>query len=76
VAGSDVAGIQTKAVKKGNEWVLNGQKMWITNSGHANWYFVLAKTDPNAPPGKAFTGKTPSLFLFFFPSDFVCNSRC
>lgn len=56
VAGSDVAGIQTKAVKKGDKWILNGQKMWITNCGHANWYFVLAKTDPNAKAGKAFTG--------------------
>ncbi|XP_067662803.1 medium-chain specific acyl-CoA dehydrogenase, mitochondrial-like [Haliotis asinina] len=57
-AGSDVAGIKTRAVKKGNEYVLNGQKMWITNGGHANWYFVLARTDPDpkAPAGKAFTG--------------------
>lgn len=43
-AGSDVAGAKTTAVKKGNEYVINGQKMWITNGGHANWFFVLAKT--------------------------------
>lgn len=57
-AGSDVAGIKTRAVKKGNEYVLNGQKMWITNGGHANWYFVLARTaeDPKMSAGKAFTG--------------------
>lgn len=55
-SGSDVAGIQTKAVKKGNDWVLNGQKMWITNAGHASWFFVLAKTDPTAKAGSAFTG--------------------
>lgn len=57
-AGSDVAGIKTRAVKKGNEYVLNGQKMWITNGGHANWYFVLARTaeDPKTSAGKAFTG--------------------
>ncbi|XP_066295247.1 medium-chain specific acyl-CoA dehydrogenase, mitochondrial-like isoform X2 [Branchiostoma lanceolatum] len=57
-AGSDVAGIKTKAVKKGDEYILNGQKMWITNGGHANRYFVLARTsdDPNMPAGKAFTG--------------------
>lgn len=54
--GSDVAGVkvpsdtrdeltlQTTAVKKGNEWVINGQKMWITGAGHANWFFVLART--------------------------------
>ncbi|KAJ8930065.1 hypothetical protein NQ314_017170 [Rhamnusium bicolor] len=57
-AGSDVNGIKTKAEKKGDEWILNGQKMWITNGGVANWYFVLARTnsDPKAPASKAFTG--------------------
>ncbi|CAG2106743.1 unnamed protein product, partial [Medioppia subpectinata] len=58
-AGSDVAGIQSKAVRnKDGDYVLNGQKMWITNGGVANWYFVLARTDPNpkTPAGKAFTG--------------------
>ena len=56
-AGSDVAGIKTKAEKKGKEWILNGTKMWITNGGVANWYFVLARSnpDPKAPAGKAFT---------------------
>ena len=57
-AGSDVANIQTKAVKKGDHYVITGQKMWITNAGFANWYFVLARThpDPNAPASKALTG--------------------
>merc|ERR550537_2070222 len=55
-AGSDVAGLSTTAVKKGDDWVLNGSKMWITNGGVANWYFVLAKTDPNAKTGAGFTG--------------------
>lgn len=56
-AGTDVNGLKTKAVKKGNEWVINGQKMWITNGGVANWYFVLARTaEPGVPAGKAFTG--------------------
>merc|ERR1719399_1214514 len=54
-AGSDVAGLATTAVKKGDEWVLNGQKMWITNGGVANWYFVLAKTDPTKGAGSGFT---------------------
>lgn len=40
-AGSDVNGIKTKAEKKGDEWILNGQKMWITNGGVANWYVFL-----------------------------------
>ncbi|XP_032884996.1 medium-chain specific acyl-CoA dehydrogenase, mitochondrial [Amblyraja radiata] len=57
-AGSDVAGIMTRAEKKGNEYIINGQKMWITNGGKANWYFLLARTnpDPKASAGKAFTG--------------------
>ncbi|XP_076171045.1 medium-chain acyl-CoA dehydrogenase [Ptiloglossa arizonensis] len=56
-AGSDVAGVKTKAEKKGKEWILNGTKMWITNGGVANWYFVLARTnsDPKVPASKAFT---------------------
>ncbi|KAK7580263.1 hypothetical protein V9T40_000892 [Parthenolecanium corni] len=57
-AGSDVSAIKTKAEKKGDEYILNGQKMWITNGGVANWYFVLARTDPDpkTPASKAFTG--------------------
>lgn len=43
-AGSDVAGLKTRAVKMGDEYVVNGQKMWITNGGKANWY-VLTTTD-------------------------------
>merc|ERR1719334_2805414 len=51
-------GIKTKAEKKGDEWVINGQKMWITNGGVADFYFVLARTnpDPKCPTSKAFTG--------------------
>jgi len=57
-AGSDVASIKTKAVKKGDDFVINGQKMWITNGGVADFYFVLARTnpDPKCPASKAFTG--------------------
>jgi acyl-CoA dehydrogenase len=42
-------------VKKGDSFVINGQKMWITNSGFANWFFVLAVTDPSKGP-KGMTG--------------------
>ena len=45
-AGSDVAGIRTSARREGNEWVLNGTKMFITNGVHADVYFVAAKTGP------------------------------
>ena len=56
--GSDVAGVKTRAEKKGNDWVINGQKMWITNAGHANWFFLLARSnpDPKAKASEAFTG--------------------
>jgi acyl-CoA dehydrogenase len=47
-AGSDVAAIRTTAVRHGDSYVLNGEKMWITNAGKANWFFVLAKTDIDA----------------------------
>ncbi|MBL4868753.1 MAG: acyl-CoA dehydrogenase family protein [Pseudomonadales bacterium] len=47
-AGSDVAGMKTRAVRDGNEWVINGSKMFITNGVYGDIYFVAAKTDPNA----------------------------
>ncbi|CAE7940968.1 unnamed protein product, partial [Symbiodinium sp. KB8] len=47
--GSDVASIKTVARKSGDDWVLNGSKMWITNGGVANWYFVLARVDVVIP---------------------------
>lgn len=46
-AGSDVAGMRTRAVKRGDKWILNGSKMWITNAGVADWYFVVAYTNPD-----------------------------
>ncbi|KAG8699580.1 hypothetical protein FRC12_020727 [Ceratobasidium sp. 428] len=55
-AGSDVANISTKAEKKGDKWILNGTKMWITNAGHANWFFVLARTDASQPASRGMTG--------------------
>lgn len=54
-AGSDVAGIQTTAVKEGNEYVLNGTKQWITNAREANIYTVIALTDrTKGPRGASF----------------------
>jgi acyl-CoA dehydrogenase len=47
-AGSDVQGVKTTAKKVGDKYVLNGQKMWITNGSVATWYFVLAYTDKEA----------------------------
>ena len=47
-AGSDVRGIRTRARREGDQWVLNGSKMFITNGVHADLYFVAARTDPDA----------------------------
>jgi acyl-CoA dehydrogenase len=47
-AGSDVSGMRTTAVKKGDKYVINGSKVFITNGGYANWYTVYAKTDKEA----------------------------
>ncbi|MCA9635100.1 MAG: acyl-CoA dehydrogenase family protein [Myxococcales bacterium] len=45
-AGSDVAAMKTRLVRDGNEWVLTGQKRWITNGGHASFYTGFATIDP------------------------------
>src|SRR5580692_6566969 len=47
-AGSDVSGMKTTAVRKGDKWVINGSKCFITNGEYANWYTVYAKTDKEA----------------------------
>jgi len=47
-AGSDVSGMRTRAVRKGDMYVLNGSKCFITNGGYADWFTVYAKTDPDA----------------------------
>ncbi len=47
-AGSDVSSMRTRAVKKGDKYVITGQKCFITNGQYADWYTVYAKTDPDA----------------------------
>lgn len=54
-AGSDVAGMKTKAVKDGDHWVLNGSKMFITNGVNADVIFVAARTDPNTKGSQGVT---------------------
>ena len=50
-AGSDVAGIKTRAVRDGDDWVINGSKIYITNASTADWLCLLAVTDPEAGYG-------------------------
>ncbi|MFF5497929.1 alkylation response protein AidB-like acyl-CoA dehydrogenase [Streptomyces sp. TLI_55] len=45
-AGSDAAGMKTRAVRDGDHWILNGVKRWITNAGESEYYTVMAVTDP------------------------------
>ena len=47
-AGSDVAACKTTAIRDGDDYIINGEKMWITGAGYSDFFFVLAKTDPDA----------------------------
>jgi alkylation response protein AidB-like acyl-CoA dehydrogenase len=54
-AGSDVAAMATRAVRDGDDWVLSGQKSWITNAGESAYYTVMAVTDPDTQRGSRAT---------------------
>src|SRR5580704_9585271 len=53
--GSDVAGLRTRAEKKGDEWIINGQKIWTSGAHYSDYGLLITRTDPNVPKHKGLT---------------------
>ena len=67
-AGSDLAGLQTRATRDGDDFVINGQKIWTSGAQFADWLFALVRTDPDAPKHRGISFvmmdmKTPGLTI-------------
>jgi alkylation response protein AidB-like acyl-CoA dehydrogenase len=54
-AGSDLAGLRTNAVRDGDEWIINGQKIWTTGAHYCKWGMIVCRTDPTAEKHKGLT---------------------
>jgi len=54
-AGTDLASLKTKAVRDGDEWIINGQKIWTTGGHESDWIWLATRTDPDVPKHKGIT---------------------
>jgi alkylation response protein AidB-like acyl-CoA dehydrogenase len=68
-AGSDLAGLQTRAEDRGDHWLVNGSKIWTSYADHADWIFCLVRTEPDAPKHEGI-----SFLLFDMASEGVSTS--